>query len=178
MKALCWAYYALAQGAATAFFWLPTYWHHGYPVCPPVGLTVALALCMAKAWDWPYATSIKVLPGRKEIDGWPAPFNRLWGNPEDGASGADAIGSWSGFYNPDGTRWLAICWNCRNWLAGFNYLTWPWASAAPNYQTPYTVPKWVPLIGGTVRTPRLGWQQLPASDGWTGPYKCRMVCSL
>ena len=169
-----WAYYAACELAGAAFFWVPLWWH---PMLPPLGFTIAVLLCLARAWRL-CGGSIKPLPGRNLVDGWPWPFNLLWGNPEDGVSGITALGGWSGFYNPQGTRWLAICWNCRNWFAGFNYLTWPWASAAPNYQTPYTVPKWVPKIGGTTRTPRLGWQQLPASDGWVGPYRCRMVCSL
>ena len=168
-----WIYFALCELAAAAFFWLPLWWWRA----PPIGLTVVLVLCLLRAWVWPYADSIKPLPARTRIDGWRGPFNLLWGNPEDGVSGLDARGSWTGDYNPSGSRWLAICWNCRNWLAGFNYLTWPWTRAAPNLQLPYTVPAWVPRIGGMARTLRLGWQQLPASDGWAGPYRVRMVCS-
>lgn len=165
---IAWIYFALCELAATAFFWMPLWWWK----LPPIGLSVAVLLCLARAWRWPYANSIKPLPLRKSIDGWPRPFNALWGNPEDGVSGLVAFGpSWTGAYNPTGSIWLAICWQCRNWLAGFNYLTWPWAAPAPLLIKAYSV-------FGRQRQLKVGWQQLPAADGWTGPYRCRMVCSL
>lgn len=142
----------------------------GLLVLFPIGLVVVGAACVFKAWRFPYATSIKPLPDRKLIDGWAWSINLLYGNPEDGVSGVDAYGpSWIGSYNPSGTRWRALLWNLRNWANGFSYLTWAWTSAPPLYVKPYT-------IFGRQRQLKIGWQQLPPSDGWV-TNKVRMVCS-
>lgn len=106
-----------------------------YAACTLFGLLVLLPLvvlivgpaCVFKAWRFPYAKSIKPIPGRDFVDGWALPINLIFGNPEDGVSGVDAYGpDWLGAYNPRGTRWRAFLWNLRNWAAGYNYLTWPW----------------------------------------------------
>jgi hypothetical protein len=184
MRALAWCWYCGSMLAGALLFWIPPrWWLLAWTPAPlrlawlPLGLTFVAILCALKSWT-PTAElpTIKPLPGRQAIDSF-RPRLAVIFNREDGDSGRFAVGSWSGFYNPDGTRWLALCWNCRNWLAGFNYLTWPWASAAPNLQLPYLVPAWVPRIGGTRRTLRLGWQQLPAGDGWVLRSRPRMVCS-
>lgn len=164
MTFLKWLYYAVCSIGAFVFYWIPL-WR-----LPPLGLTVAVALCLLQAWHYPAAKSIKPLPGRLYVDGWPALFQPLWGNPEDGVSGVDAYGpSWKDSFNPLGSRLKAIEWNCRNWLAGFNYLTWRWKSVPPlivkEYSLPsLTLPTWVPKlgglqIGGQTRQLKIGWQQ-------------------
>lgn len=139
-----WAYFALCELAAAAFFWMPLWWWR----LPPIGLTVAILLCLSRSWSAASVNSIKPMSSRVFVDEWVAPVNALFGNPEDGVSGRFAFGAWYGAYNPTGSRWRAICWNCRNWLAGFNYLTWPWASTPPLIVKPY----------GSHQL-KLGWQQ-------------------
>lgn len=167
LKWLKWPYFAICTLGAVFFFWIPLWWWY----TPPLGLTVAVILCLSKAWHFPGYLSIKPLPGRGYVDAWPALFDPLWGNPEDGVSGVDAYGpSWKNSYNPTGSRWGAIKWNCRNWLAGFNYITWrAWMGAPPlivkEYSLPsFVVPTWVPKlgglqIGGQTRQLKIGWQQ-------------------
>lgn len=160
MSVLAWAWFALCSLFA-------------FVVLMPVGWVVVGAACVFKAWKFPYANSIKPLPDRKLVDGFSWSINALWGNPEDGVSGVDAYGpSWIGSYNPYGTRWRAFVWSgLRNWANGFNYLTWRSSSPAPLYVRQYSV-------FGKQRQIKIGWQQLPSSDGWVTSYKVRMVCSL
>lgn len=169
MTFLKWLYFAVCTLAAVVFFWIL-----------PVGLATAVLLCLFKAWHFPGQASIKPLPGRQYVDSWPAIFNPLWGNPEDGVSGVDAYGpSWTGSYNPLGTRWKAIQWNCRNWLAGYNYITWLWKSTPPlivkEYSLPsFVIPTWVPKLGGL----QIGSQSRQLKIGWQQRYgKTVMVCS-
>lgn len=140
----------------------------------PVGLVVVGAASICKAWAFPYATSIKQLTDRRRIriDGWRWPINLIYGNPEDGVSGVDAYGpNWEGSYNPYGTRWRAFKWSAlRNWANGFNYVTWRSTDPAPFYSRQYSV-------FGKTRQLKIGWQQLPSSDGWVTNYRVRMVCS-
>ena len=138
-----WLYYALCEALAAAFFWMPLWWWR----VPPVGLTLVVVLCVAKAWTEADTLSVKPLPNRPNVDRWRV-LDFLLGNREDGSSGRYAFGSWPGAYNPKGTRWLAICWNCRNWMANFNYLTWPWKNP-PLYYREY----------GNGHSIELGWQQ-------------------
>lgn len=173
---LAWFYYAMCELFSVLFFWIPPWlWTWGHWREPlPLGLTFVVLLCLFELWSpHAYSTSIKPLPGRTLVDAWDLPVNQLFGNPEDGVSGYDARGpDWSGSYNPTESRWLAICWNCRNWMAGFNYITARALKVVPPpIITSYT-------LFGKQRLLKLGWQQLPASDGWVGPYKCRMVCSF
>lgn len=192
MKTLGWLWWGLMMLLSTLYFWVPPVliaqaishlWDGRFDrmaFCPPIGLTLVLLLCLMRAWTPADRLSIKPLANRRTmIDRWRL-FDSVFGNREDGASGRYAYGqSWTGPYNATGSIWGAFCWNCRNWMANFNYATWPGNPAnAPNYQTPYKVPAWFPIIGGTMRTPRLGWQQLPRSDGWFGGPGVRMVCSL
>lgn len=161
-----WAWYVFCQLAAFAFYWMPLH-IHGFWI-PPLGFTFVALMCLFKAWDTT-AHSIKPLPVRIAVDEWKLPVNAVFGNPEDGVSGADAVGpNWVGRFNPALSVLKAIEWNSRNWMAGINYITWRWA------------PEKAPIYFGTClgRSVKFGWQQLPASDGWTGPYKVRMVCSL
>lgn len=170
---LYWAWFAACELAAFLFFWVPPWiWTFGHWHEPlPLGLSFIVVMCLFEAWS-PYAMflSIKPVGTRTHVDWWDLPINALFGNPEDGVSGLDALGpSWQGFYNPTGSRWGAICWNCRNWMAGFNYITWRWASVPPIIFKDYT-------LFGKQRQLKLGWQQLPVSDGWRTS-KVRMVCS-
>lgn len=117
--------------------------------------------------------SIKPLPNRPQVDQWKWKWMNSWfGNPEDGVTGDYALGSWTGFYNP-GRTWLGkIAWNWRNNAAGYNYISWSNDSVMPpivfvNYS-----------VFGKQRMMKLGWQQLPPSDGWVTKYKVRMVCSF
>ena len=149
----------------------------GFFVLQPVGWLLVGAACYKRAWKLvPGKRSIKPIIGRKWVDEWRWQWmNLLWGNPEDGVSGGDAFGpSWSGEYNPALSRWRAFKWAAlRNWANGYNYITWrdSWGTP-PLLIKQYTLP-----ILGT-RQLKLGWQQLPASDGWIGPYKQRMVFSI
>lgn len=158
-----WIYYALCMLFATVVLW-------------PLGLVLVGAACVARAWVLPSTSSpasIKPLPGRSRIDVWSWSWmNAVYGNPEDGVTGTCAFGSWLGPFNDlPPSRWLAFVWSgLRNWANGFNYLTWRSASMPPLLIKPYT-------LFGKERQLKLGWQQLPASDGWVGPYRCRMVCS-
>lgn len=160
VRVLAWAWFAACE-------------LFGLLVLMPVGWVVVGAACIFKAWKFPYATSIKPLPNRRLVDGWSWPINALYGNPEDGVSGVDALGpSWLGAYNPQGYRWRAFLWNLRNWASGFNYRNWPFSLTPPLFIKQYSLP-----ILGT-RQLKLGWQQLPPADGWVTIYKVRMVCSL
>lgn len=139
-KVLAWAWFA-----ACSLF--------GVLVLMPVGWVVVGAACVCKAWRFPYATSIKPIKGRAQVDGWSWPINRIYGNPEDGVSGVDAYGpGWTGSYNPRGTRWRAFVWSgLRNWAAGYNYLTWAWGTDPPLYIKDYSVL-------GRQRQLKIGWQ--------------------
>lgn len=151
-----WLYYAVVQILQTAFFWLPLWWWH----IPPIGLTIVVMLCVTKAWSDADRPSIKPLPNRLMVDEFLI-FNEIMGDKEDGASGRYAYGpSWIGPWNPRGTILRAIGWNCRNWMANFNYLTWPWKSAPPLIVKPY----------GNGHQLKLGWQQRYGATV--------MVCSL
>jgi hypothetical protein len=125
-------------------------------------LPLAVA-CATKAWSIT-VTSIKPLPGRALVDEWTWLPNSVFGNPEDGVSGFFARPQ----ANPSFSAWQAFLWNQRNFAAGLNYLTWR-SSAVP----PLKTGTW--LFG---RAYKIGWQQLPTSDGWVTNYKQRMVCSV
>lgn len=147
-----WAYYAACQLLGAAFFWLPLDWHHGVPHVPPIGLTLVVILCLCRAWTTDAVVpSIKPLPNRPNVDEWLLPVNWLIGDREDGPTGRYAYGpGWVGAYNPTGSTWRAILWQLRNWLNGFQYITWAkWMGAPPIYYREY----------GNGHSIELGWQQ-------------------
>lgn len=152
--AVIWA--VLTAHCATPLGLKPAAWYvacslFGVLVLFPLGLLLVGLASLFKAWTFPYAKSIKPLPNRQLIDGWTLPINLIFGNPEDGVSGVDAYGpSWTGSYNPTGSRWGAFVWSgLRNWAAGYNYLTWPWSSTPPLYVGPFV---------GSFAV-EIGWQQ-------------------
>lgn len=161
MKAfLGWAWYVLMQLV-------------GIPLFVGGLVIVGIAAWRNAITDKPAQDSIKPLLNyhRFTVDRWIWPINAVYGNPEDGVSGIDAYGGdWgSGPFNgtTPPSRWKAFVWSgIRNWAAGFNYISWPFASPPPFYQSP------------TNSGRKFGWQSLPASDGWVGPYKYRMVFDL
>lgn len=162
------------DAATAAYFWLCELF--AFCVLMPLGWILVGIACYYYEWTYsPNISSIKPLPNRKVIDTWDWYFMRLvYGNPEDGVSGIYAYGpSWPGAYNaPRATRWRAFKWSgLRNWAAGFNYLTWLW----PGEKPPVIIKAYT--VFGKQRQLKIGWQQLPTSDGWVGPYKERMVCS-
>lgn len=121
----------------------------------PLGLLIVGAACICRAWSSAAVQpSINPQPGRPDVDVWEWPINAVYGNPEDGVSGEDALGSWVGFYNPTGSRWRAFMWSAlRNPANGFNYPTWRWAATPPLLVKTYSLP-----ILGT-RQLKLGWQR-------------------
>lgn len=146
----------------------------GFFILQPVGWLLVGIAAYKRAWVVSGDASIKPLPQRQQIDTWRWQWMvRVWGNPEDGVSGYDAYGpSWDGRYNPTLSRWKAFVWaGLRNWAAGYNYITWPFSTTPPVYFKNYT-------LFGKPRTLKIGWQQLPTSDGWDGTYKARMVFSF
>jgi hypothetical protein len=161
MKA--WLYYAACQVASLAL--------------SIVGVPILAYACYYRDWTYsPNVDSIKPLPGRAKVDTWDSPWMRpVWGNPEDGVSGVYAYGpDWVGPYNDlPPSRWTAFWWAAvRNRCNGFDYICWRSSSTPPIIKKNYTTP-W-----GSTRLLQLGWTQLPASDGWVGPYKQRMVMSF
>jgi hypothetical protein len=126
-----------------------------------IGWVLLIPFCLTQAWttrapvigDSMFVRSIK--DGRV-IDRWSfAPLNAVYGNPEDGVSGAHAIIWGNGVEIPLGKQgpymaganpiWRAYCWNARNSAASLKYI-FAW-EAGPYIQ--------VPLFG---RTLRAGWQ--------------------
>lgn len=80
MKALAWAYFVLAQIVMLA--------------CMVLGFLVLPLPCLLHAWETSPYPSIN--PAHKgQIDRWSWPLNAIWGNPEDGVSGLDAL-VWGG----------------------------------------------------------------------------------
>jgi len=138
--ALAWIYYALCMLFAVFVLF-------------PAGLLIVGAACIFKAWDGPELLSIKPLPYRTFVDSWGWPINVIYGNPEDGASGTDAVGPWGESFNPLGTRWRAFLWSgLRNWANGFNYITWRFAATPPLLVKEYS-------LFGRQRQLKIGWQQ-------------------
>lgn len=163
MRVLAWCYFALCELVALVVLF-------------PLGLLLVGWCCARRNYTLPATSSplsIKPLPQRTHVDTWGWKWMQpVYGNPEDGVTGFCAYGpSWTGAYNPTRSRWLAFVWSAlRNWANGFGYLTWRWTSTAPLLVKAYS-------LFGQQRQLKIGWQQLPAADGWIGPYRCRMVCS-
>jgi hypothetical protein len=138
-----------------AWIWFAICQVFAFVVLMPLGwLIVGLAVLCGAHTDMPVTASIKPMPGREYIDRWTWPINAIYGNPEDGVTGMDALGpSWTGFYNPTGSRWLAFKWSgLRNWADGFNYITWIFSGTPPLLVKDYT-------FFGSQRQLKLGWQQ-------------------
>jgi hypothetical protein len=88
-----------------------------------VGAVLVLPLaCWLKAWTrtGPYYGTMFSIKNLRVISRWSwGPLNYVYGNPEDGVSGEQALvwnkeGTQQVVYNPRGTAWKAYCWNLRN----------------------------------------------------------------
>lgn len=87
-----------------------------------VGWGLLIPFCLAQAWDNAGRLSIK---DRRAIDAWNwIPLNCVYGNPEDGVSGRDAILIGGGSYMPGAwAPWRAYCWSAlRNSADNLKYV--------------------------------------------------------
>jgi hypothetical protein len=88
-------------------------------IAPALGLVVLIPFCLAQAWEPCMSTENPFGRAPREIDRWKwAPLNRVYGNPEDGVSGAKALVWVNGErvpYMPGAwAPWRAYCWQARN----------------------------------------------------------------
>lgn len=129
MIIFAWLYFALVQlvGLATGV----------------AGLLVLAPACYLHAWTAPDTLSIKPVPLGRKVDRWRWDWlNAVWGNPEDGVSGQQALiwihGKQSPFMPGAKPGWRAYVWSAlRNPSDRMKY-RFPWASG-PLYQRRFSV---------------------------------------
>lgn len=121
-----------------------------------VGLFLLIPFCLLHAWTKPDRKSIK---DDRQIDRWYL-INFVAGNPEDGASGQQALINGDQPYMPStltnpALKWLYDAWRAYRWSAlrnsadGLKYL-FAWKAG------PYK--EWTYTLFGKQRTAKVGWQ--------------------
>lgn len=117
------------------------------------GVIILILPCVLRAWKISNKASIK--DQLRVIDEWSwKPLNWVYGQPEDGVSGKQAIVYTTGQAGPylpaAGERWRAYCWNHRNWAGNLKYVfSWP--------EGP--IVEWTWILRGKTRNAKIGWQQ-------------------
>jgi hypothetical protein len=141
MLVLAWLYFALIQLVML--------------VTGVAGLVVLAPACYLHAWTEPDTLSIKSVPRDRTVDRWSWGWlNAVWGNPEDGVSGQQAVlwihGAPRRFMPGAEPGWRAYVWSAlRNPCDRMKY-RFPWANG-PLYQRQFSV------FGRTLRF-KAGWQ--------------------
>lgn len=127
-------------------------------VATVVGWIVLIPFCLLQAWS---ANAFSIKDGRR-IDSWTwSLLNSVYGNPEDGVSGKQAVVWLNGTASPYYSNWSPIIrayyWSAlRNSCDNLKYIfankkgpliTWTWT-----FSIPFTKYSWT-------RTSKMGWQE-------------------
>ena len=97
-----------------------------------LGWVLLIPFCLAQSWGECGRVSIK---DKRAIDCWNwIPLNQVYGNPEDGVSGQDAVLIGGGRYMPGAwAPWRAYCWSA--WRNSANSLKYVFAWNAGPYKS-------------------------------------------
>ena len=92
------------------------------------GWFVLIPFCLLRAWR---STATSIDPDYRAIDVWSWDWlNGVYGNPEDGVSGAQAIVNGQPYMPTANSIWRAYCWSA--WRNSANGLKYRFAAPAPD----------------------------------------------
>ena len=114
------------------------------------GLLILIPACVMQAWTPAMFPSINPTTPRK-IDAWAWGINTVYGNPEDGVSGRQAIVGGQPYMPTANPAWRAYCWSAlRNSAGGLKYF-FARPGTGPLVQRTYSV-------FGKTHQLKIGWQ--------------------